>query len=51
MTGRAQFWQNEPNSIGNGATAAEFGEQTEEVLAEFGFGAEEAAQLKQPEVV
>jgi crotonobetainyl-CoA:carnitine CoA-transferase CaiB-like acyl-CoA transferase len=33
------------------ARPREFGEQTEEVLAEFGFGADEVAQLRQAKVV
>ena len=33
------------------ARPPEFGEQTEEVLAEFGFSADEVAQLRQAKVV
>jgi crotonobetainyl-CoA:carnitine CoA-transferase CaiB-like acyl-CoA transferase len=36
---------------GMAARPPEFGEQTEEVLAEFGFGADEVAQLRQAKVV
>jgi len=35
----------------DGRAPAEFGEQTEEVLAEFGFGNDEIAELRQRKVV
>ena len=38
---RARWWRAPP----------EFGEQTEEVLAEFGFSADEIAELRQAKVV
>jgi hypothetical protein len=51
LNGPAQFWQNEPNSIGNGGTPAGKSASRPEVLAEFGFGSAEIAALRQAKAV
>jgi hypothetical protein len=45
--GLRNFGRTNPIRLGMAARPREFGEQTEEVLAEFGFGADEVAQLRQ----
>jgi hypothetical protein len=49
--GLRNFGRTNPIRLGMPGRPPEFGEQTEEVLAEFGFGADEVAQLRQAKVV
>jgi hypothetical protein len=49
--GLRNFGRTNPIRLGMAARPPEFGEQTEEVLAEFGFGADEVAKLRQAKVV